>query len=307
MKDQLQLCSLALNPVSPSPAASMVRIADGYMESFGGFFAIKVPFPAEVGCCFNPTAAMNFFRKPRKVVAYTVNKKKLVMAEGKEKLSIGCLPPEELETIDVIEKPSPAKLDMKMLKFAVEVSDPTNLQPFAQVVNFRDGLMNSTNNKVFFSGESGLPDDFTFALPKAACLALTKFKSPVVSVVANKFCVKFGFEDGSSLCSKQQVCDYPDIASLFEGKWTKFDLKEDLSKIDCDHFQFLNGSVYYHTNSSVGILEDVVNAEVSVSAFKRNLDYAIRLGNNLSLSENRLRIRSTGKNCIVICTVKKED
>jgi len=296
-----------MNANSPSPTATMIRVSDGYAEAFGGTFSIKVPIAVEIGCCFNPKSVINFFRKDRSVVSFKLHNKKLVLKEGKEQLSVSFLPPEDMEVIDNIEKPIPATLDMKLLKLATEIVDPENSQPFAKGVNFREGLMNATNNKVFFSGESGLPDNLNFTLCKTACVALTKFKSKVVAVIANKFTVKFIFKDGSSLCSKQQVCEFPDIDSLFAGKWIDFNLKEDIADVECDHLEFLNGSVYYHTDASKGVLEEIVSPKINVSVYKKSFNFALMAGNKLSLSDNSLRVKSTGENCVVVCSVKVPD
>lgn len=307
MKSQIALCSLAFNPASPSPTASMVRVSDGQMTAFGGTFCISVPLPMEIGACFNPRAVANFFRKERGPISYKLNKNKLVLKEGKEQLSVSFLAPEEMEVIDNIETPVPATLNMKLLKIATEISDPENSQLFAKGVNFREGLMNATNNKVFFSGESGLPEDCNFTLCKTACVALTKFKSKVVSVIFNKFTVKFIFEDGSSLCSKQQICEFPNIDSLFEGDWIDFELKEELSDITCDHLEFINGSAYYHTDASKGVVAEALSSKINVSVYKKSFDFALMVGNKLSLSDNNLRIKSTGDNCVVVCSVKVPD
>jgi len=305
MKNALALCSLALNPHSPSPTGTMVRVADGHMTAFGGSICISVPFPTEIGCCFNPQAVAPFFRKERKAIAYTLNKNKLVLKEGKERLTVGCLPPEEMAIIDNLEAPVPASLNTPLLKIAANIAcTDEGAPPFAHGVVFADGSMSATNNRVFLCGDSGLPDDMEFALTKDACVALTKFKSPVVSVAMNKHTVKFIFGDGSSLCARQLLCAFPDISPLFAGKWTDLNLTEDLSSVECDHLEFLEGSVYYHNKDSVGMLEKALSDKIKVKVYKRSFDHLIKAGNKISVSEDNLKLKSVGDKCVIISSVK---
>ena len=303
MKTQLALCSLALNPQAPSPTAQMVRISDGYMEAFGGVFGIRVPYTTEVGCCFSPTAIAPFFRKERGTIAFTLKGKKLVLTENNERLTVGCLPPEDLAIIDNLETPVPCTLNMKSLKVAAEV---TNLEgpTYAHGVIFENGSMSATNNKVFFCGQSGIPDDIAFAVGKEACVALTKFKSSVVAIAHNRHTVKFLFEDGTSLCARQLLCQFPDIGPLFAGEWKDFNLTDDLAGIQCDHLAFLSGTAYYHNKDSVGMLEGILDTGIEVSVYKRSFDHLIKVGNKISLSEDGFKLKSVGDKCVVICSVK---
>lgn len=303
MKQELSLVSLALNNSAPSPLAQMVRASDGYLVAFGGTTCISVPFPSAIDACFNPEAIAPFFRKERKAISYTIKNKKLVLTEGKERLTVGCLAAEELAIIDNFETPIPCTLNLKSLKVAAEV---TNLEGpvYAHGVIFKSGMMNATNNKVFFCGESGIPKDIEFAIAKESCVALTKFKSNVISISHNKHTVKFNFESGASLCARQLLCEFPDIGPLFAGKWNDLNLTEDLSDIQCEYLEFIEGSVYYHSKDSVGILENVLDTGIKVSAYKKSFDHLGKIGNKISLSEDKLKLKSVGDKCVVICSVK---
>jgi len=193
---------------------------------------------------------------------------------------------------------------MKLLKVAADIIDPENTRPYAQGVTFADGAMSSTNNSVFLTGESGLTDDFDFTLPKEACVALTKFKSPVVGVLADTHTAKFFFENGSSLCSKLLVAKFPDIGPLFAGDWDDFNLTEPLLDLSCDHLEFVNGNVYYHDKDSVGLFENVIDKVGTITVNKKHVDYLFRVGNNLSVSSDGYRMKSLGENCVIVCAAK---
>jgi len=107
MKTALQLCSLAVT--SNSAVSGMVRVADGFIQAFGGIFTISVPTTINIGCCFNPVAIAPFFRKERSAIAYTIKNEKLILTEGKERLTVRCLPPEELAIIDNLGKQFPSR------------------------------------------------------------------------------------------------------------------------------------------------------------------------------------------------------
>lgn len=135
-------------------------------------------------------------------------------------------------------------------------------------------------------------------------MALTKFKSNVISISHNKHTVKFNFESGASLCARQLLCEFPDIGPLFAGKWNDLNLTEDLSDIQCEYLEFIEGSVYYHSKDSVGILENVLDTGIKVSAYKKSFDHLGKIGNKISLSEDKLKLKSVGDKCVVICSVK---
>lgn len=302
MKDALTLCSLALNPSSPSPTATSVKVEDGYMSSYGGNFCIKVPCPHEIGAVFNPRALSTFFRKERTKIAYTIKFPKLTVSEGKERLTINCLSCEEMTIIDNIETSIPCNLNLKQLKVAAELC-LTEGKLYALGVSFRDGMMMSTNNAVFFCGQSGLPDEMKFVIHKDAALALCKFKSAITSISKNNHTIKFIFSDGSSLCAHLLTEQIPNIDPLFEGVWSDFKIKEDITTLDCDYIEVRNGSLFYHTETTIGELEGVIEGDVNFMAAKKSFN--LLLGGELSYTPERLK--SIGEDYVIISTVYKHE
>jgi hypothetical protein len=301
MLAQLKLVSLALNPMAPSPTATMVRIDNGLMQAFGGTFCISVPVGIELGCCFNPSAVSTFFRKKREAVAYTIQKKKLVLQEGKEKLSVPCLPPEEMVTLDVLGKAVRGELDTTHLRSLHDVINPANSRIWAQGVSFRYGMMEATNNAVVISAISNLDDDLEFNLPVDAVRALMAFKSKMVSVICDGRAVKFCFEDGSSLCSLSIDGQMPDTSQFFDGEWVALKLKEDLLTVACDTVTFDKGTVRYKQESLFGEIEGVCSKQVSVSAYKKSLDPLLKVSTDIHVSEDGFRLMAIHDTCRAIC------
>jgi hypothetical protein len=102
VKSALQLCTLALNPRSPSPTATTVKVEGGFMKAYGGLMCIQVPVTQEIGAAFNPALLKTFFRRERTTIAYTVKFPKLTLREGKERLTVNCMPCEDVVIIDNI-------------------------------------------------------------------------------------------------------------------------------------------------------------------------------------------------------------
>lgn len=299
MKDALKLCSLALNPSSPSPFATMVKVESGRMVAYGGLFCISVPVSQDIGAAFNPALLRTFFRKERPQVAYTIKFPKLTVSEGKERLTINCLPAEDLSIIDNIETPVPCTLNMKNLKTAAELIDTTNTRIFAQGVAFRDGMMMSTNNAVFFMAEAPEGD---FNVPKEAILALCKFKSPVVAISKNNHTIKFICDDGSSLCSNLIQDRFPDIDFLFEGDWSEFEIKEDLKPLECEDVEISGGVVKFYTDGSVGEISDIVSGDAEIRCKKKYLNYLLEISSTLEFILKQ-RIKVTRDDCVMICSM----
>lgn len=296
MDKQLKLCLLATNPNAPSPVASCVKVEDGHMVAYGGQFAIKVPVDHDIGAVFNPRALATFFRKPRTKVAYTIKFPKLTVSEGKERLTIGCLKPEDMPIIDNIETPVPCNLDLEMLKQAASITDVDGLS-YAHGVTFRDGMMMSTNNKAFFCGSCDIGD---FTIHRDAALALCRFKSKVVALARNNHTAKFCFEDGSSLCAHLLVAEFPNINPLFEGEWEKWELKESVKDLDCDSVEVIGGELRYHTKDTVGILEGVVSGDVHFRVSKKLFDL---LDGDTYFDGNKLK--GVGDGWCVICSTQR--
>ena len=313
MKTALTLCSLALNPSAPAPTASLVKVEDGFAVAFGGLFCVRVPVEQALGCCFNPAAAKTFFRKARKQVAYTVKKNKLILQDGKEKLSIGCLPPEEMVTLDVIAKARPIKLSKTMLRYVADVIDPAHHRASLHGVTFRDGATLATDNKVFVMAFVDFPDDLTFSLHKDACIALSKMKGEIETVSTDGHAVKFGLSDGSSLTTLKLVEEIPEVVdSIFAGTWNPLPLTEsvveDLTTIDCHTFRFKDGLLSYWSEdkASVGELGVKIPKELEAAITQKGFVRILKNGGRISYADNQSRIRSVNENVCVVSTIWRD-
>ena len=306
MKAALQLCALALNPAAPSPTANMVKIEDGFMSSFGGLFCIRVPMPVEVGACFAPGAVSTFFRKEREAVSYTLHKKRLVLKEGKEKLSVPCLPPEEMVTLDVLAKPYETALDTKHFKSLADVIDPANQRMWAQGVSFRYGMAESTNNAVIVSAVTDLPDSMEFNIPVDSIRAILKFKSRIARIAHDERAVKFYFEDGSSLTTQVLTEQMIETSQFYAGEWEPLRLQEheDLLKVPCSAVSFRDGNVIYQNDTTEGVIEGVVNKGYDVTVGKSSLDHLLRISGDIRISADSGRLMAVSETCRAISSVR---
>lgn len=309
MKEALTLCSLALNPSSPSPTSSMVRISDGFCQSYGGTFCISVPVDIDIGCCFSPKAVANFYRKGRKAVSFKLHRNKLVLQEGKEKLSIPFLPPDDMVTLDVISKPRPIALDMKCLKLCSDIIDPSHSKVSCQGVSFRIGMMESSNGRVVVSAVTDFDDNIEFNLPVASAKALLKFKSEIVAISTDQRAVKFHMKDGSSLTSLSITEQLVDTAQFYAGKWKPVNLKkgvaEDLQSIDCDSLIFFDGNISYIKELAEGELSQVCDKGFDVKAGKSEIDSILQISHEIALSEDNNRLQAFADNCRGICVTQR--
>lgn len=306
MKHALQLCSLALNPQAPNPTATMVKVEDGFMVAFGGTFCVRVPVPVEVGACFNPSAVSTFFRKDRKAVSYTIHKKKLLLQEGKEKMLVPCLPPEEMPTLDVLAEPYEVDLELPHLRFLTDVINPANSRIWAQGVSFRYGMAESTDNAIIVSAITDLPDEIEFNLPVDAAKALMKFKSPITSIAVDERSVKFYFKDGSSLTSLSISEQMMETSQFYRGEWTPLKIKdtEDLLRIPCETLTFREGSVEYVQGDVQGVIEGAVTKGVHVTAGKESLDLLLRVSSDIRVSDDNFRLMAVSDTCRAICSTR---
>ena len=308
MKDALTACSIALNPTSPQPTASMVKIERRTMVGYGGLFCIRVPVSYDIGCCFNPKAVTAFFRKERKKFSCTVKAGKLILQEGKEKVTTRCIAPEEMVTLDVLSAPTECTLNRSLLKRCADAVDPAHAAYILQGVVFRCGVMEATDAKVLVSAESGLPDGFPeFVLPVDSAKALCRLKGSVVGIAKDVGAVKFMFDTGVSLTSGVIAGEFPETAQFFDGEWEPLGLEkaaEDLTKIDCDRVEFRDGAVLYVVQDSVGAvtaegeLPAGCNPEINGVVSKRMIDHL--LANSADVRVSASRFQSFADDCRVI-------
>lgn len=202
MQKALAVCAMAINPVPTTPAAGMVKVEGGFMFAYGGTFCVKTPVDLEIGAAFLPGPMLSFFRKERKGVTFTLKDGKIIVQEGREKLTTQYLPPEDMPTLDVLAKAVKCTLDKNLLREATSLVDAASFKAFAQGVSFIEGYMYATNSAIILSAVSGLDDEIEpFNLPLATCEALLKAKASVVSVARDRHAVKFNLADGTSITS----------------------------------------------------------------------------------------------------------
>jgi hypothetical protein len=301
MKEALEICTLAMNPLAPSPTAGMVKIEDGHMTAFGGTACVRVPVPVDVGACFNPTTFAGFFRKNREAVSYTLNKGKLTIKEGKEKLSLPFLPPEEMVTLDVLAKPVKATLRVAQLKLCCDVIQPDHFKPECQGVSFRDGSMESSDGRLLVSAQSGLPEELTFNLPLVSAKILLRIKSDVVAIAVEKAAVKFIFENGVTLCSVLIAAQLLDTSHFYDQTWTAVKLTEDFAKdapkILAESFLFADGNVTYKQSASEGVIEGVCAKVCKLHVSKKTFDFLLKVGSDIRTSGDGAIVAAFGDKC----------
>jgi hypothetical protein len=287
----------------------MVKVDDGFMVAYGGTFCIRVPMKVEVGACFSPTVVATFFRKERKAVSYTLHKKKLVLQEGKEKLSVPFLPPDEMPTLDVLSNPHKVTFDTTYLKIAVDVVDPAHIKLCAQGVQFRYGMLEATNGRCIVGAKTGFDEELEFNLPVASAKALLRFKSEVVGIAQDQSAVKFIFADGSSLTSLLICEELIETTQYYRGEWTPLKLKSEIAKdllsIDCDDVIFYGGNATYIKDTAEGELSGACGKDFDIKVSKENLDVMLKVSADVRLSEDKNRLMAVGEKCRVVSVVKR--
>lgn len=309
MKQALELCSLACNSAAPSPTAGMVKIEDGFMVSYGGLMCIRVPVKFAFGCAFNPTALKTFYRKERTGLSYSVKKNKLLIQEGKERITVPCLPPSEMVTVDAIAPLRKLDFSVKMLRYASTVADPAHVKLSAQGVSLDKGQFLACNSRVFIIIDTDLPKDLYFNIHRDACAALAKFKSKVVGIASDNHLVKFVFEDNSSLTTHIIAEELPSLQHLIDyprGPVVKLpdDVVDDLLKIDCHRFILTDGAIAYQNEdeSVTGRIEVPGVQGPPLALRKENFHYILRNGGKITRdSENRFLRSSNGPVTMFAC------
>lgn len=286
----------------------MVRVSDGLLESFGGTFSIRVPFESEIGCCFNPALAAQFFRKDRKAVSYTLKDKKLRMKCGKETLSIRCLPPEDMVTLNVLAKTTPATLDTALLKHCVDVVDPAHSRLQCQGVSFRNGMAEASDGKAIVSFVTDFDEAFEFNLPVASAKAMLRFKAKVVGMAQDMQAVKFIFDDGSELVSRVIPEQLIETRPFYEGEWNSLNLHkgivDEILSLDCDFITFKGGNLIYEIGDNKGTIEDAYKAkDLAVKLSKARTDVLLKISEDIRLEAHCSRVMAVSDMCRAISTV----
>lgn len=306
MKKLIELCRQATNPNAPSPTASMLRISNGRLEAFGGTFCISAPINADVEAAFNPQMLEAFFRKPRKGVTYTINKKKLIISAGKEKVSMPFLPSEDMVIIDVLGEPEEASLDTTYLRVMVSIIDPSASDIWRQGITFRYGNFEATCGYLLGSAISGLPEDYEFNLPVDSAKALLKIDEPVVGIAKDEQAVKFYFESGLTFCSLIIKELMPNVERFFSGDWFPVELTvaADLRDIEFDRVVFSDGNAIYIAGEGKGEMANALHPKVPVfSVTKRALSPLLKVADEIYLHESTQRLQARTDTCRIISTV----
>lgn len=311
MKNALELCSLACNPQAPSPTASLVKVEDGFMVAYGGLMCIRVPVKFAFGCAFNPAALKVFYRKARNQISYSVKKNKLILQEGNERVTVPCLPPSEMVTLDAIAPVQAVDFDVKLLKYVSGAADPTHHNVGIQGVVLHDGNIRATNARVFMIAAVDAPEGLTFNIHKDACAALAKFKAKCVAMATDGRVIKFIFADDSSLTTHMIADTGPDYKELLLNKTYKKmkipeDVIEDLLKIECFHFILDDGIIAYQSEdkSITGRLEVPGVTGPAIAIRKENFGFILRNGGTISRETERGFLRSVnGDVCVIAVTM----
>lgn len=302
MKTALQLCALATNPSAPSPTASMVKVEDNHLIAFGGLFCIRIPVSAPVSCAFNPQLALAFFRKERKSYACSVKAGKLVFQDGKERLSLRCLPPEELPTIDVLAPPTPCVIDKAALKVVADIVSPTHHRTEAQGINFRDGMALGTDSYVFGAAvlDEGFPD-VRFNVHVDAVRALLRMRGKITGIAVETSMVKFFLDDGSSLTTLRLVGELPgEVVDLLRTPCDPLTAEEqhiaDMLGTAPEAYKFKAGHVYYTLEDSAAEGDlgfDLGNSNLTGRVDFKRLSHLLKNAGKLALdSETGRMLRS---------------
>ena len=289
----------------------MVKIENGMMVSFGGLFCIRVPVAVAANGCFNPTLALSFFRKERKKFSVTVKNGKILFQEGKERLTLPCLPPEEMPTIDVLSAPVPVDIDMTEVKRVADVVDPANAStPAAQGLSFRSNLLTGASMSTIAAYYADFPDDFDFVVPKESIVALLKFPGKLTGIAVDRSMVKFCFDNGCSLTSLTIADRLPDsLYALFDGEWDDLSLSaehaKDLVRLECESFVFRDGEVTYRLSdaNASGELGINVGAALSGKITQKNLVTLLKLSHELSVGGQHGRLLAAIRNATCILSL----
>lgn len=307
MKQALELCSLAVNSSAPSPTAGFVKVEDGFMVAYGGLMCIRVPVSFAFGCAFNPVALKVFYRKERKKLSYSVKKNKLLIQEGSERVTVPCLPPSEMVTLDAIAPITHTEFPVKLLKYVSNVVDPSYQTIAAQGVTLRNGSLIGTNNRVFIMAPVKLPKDLRFNIHRDACTALAKFKSKVTGIATDGRVIKFIFADDSSLTTHNIVDELPALSHLVdlpvaEPVKLSEELIEDLLKIDCHRFILTEGAIAYQNEdeSMTGRIEVPGLKGEPIAIRKENFAYVLRNGGEIYRNEENRFLRSINNGVVAV-------
>jgi|TARA_R110002167_G_scaffold294935_4_gene499548 hypothetical protein len=297
MKTKIQLAMKACEPTSPAPTATMMKFNDGMMTTYGGTFCVQIPCDVDAECAISPDTLLTFFRKPRKQVVYSLNKGKLLIRQGREKVSIPCMANEEMPIIDVFRKERPVKsfVKQKAMKAMLECINPAEMRGCLQGMCLRGGLALATDGKVVLAMVSGLPKFVTCVVPVATLKFLSSLDEAVSGFATDESYIKFFFPSGMTVCSRTiSAADYPDVKALINAGGTPLDMHPDLLKelngIKCGGITVTEKGIGYKSEDgkSFGDIEMPTEGRFAFSVNKKRFDLMMSLTNN-----NRIFITET--------------
>jgi len=299
----LRLCSMATNEASPNPLAHLVKCEDGRMVAYGGLFCISVPVAIEVGAAFNPGHLSNFFRTSRKAPAFSLKNGKLSVKEGRERLTIGMFPAEDLPVIDVLSAPQAVEVDMTYLRHALLFTQPDR-DPWAMGLTFRDDCVWASDRKSAYAAVLALGEEEPFALHRDAITALTKMPGVVTGFSRFARMVKFSFDDGCTLTTHEMTDLVPEtVAGFFSRDFDNIGFDKavafEINKVRADHVYFQNGSLAYKLeNQGEGAFDKAYSSPMNFSLDKTYLDRLLAVGHDLCVCEGVIQ-SAAGEECAV--------
>lgn len=262
MKSALALVVKACEPNSPSAAANWVKFNDGNLAAYGGTFCVQIPVSVDAECAFDPQPLIAFFRKDRTKTSYTVKDGRMLVKSKGERVTVKCLPGEEMPLIDVHRSPTEVKkfLPKKAIKAAIHCIDPGNPRSFFQGMCIRNGEAIATDGKILLVVTTNLDKSISCVVPIETLKFLSSVDEDVCAVACDTVGIKFWFPSGMTVCSRTILADkYPDCQHLVSIEGMKElhlnkEIQEEVKGLRCDNVEVSNHGVVYTTEdkNSVG-------------------------------------------------------
>jgi hypothetical protein len=264
----------------------MMKLSGGKMTTFGGTFCIQIPCDVDVDCVINPAVLLTFFRKDRTKVTYAVTGNRMVVKQGREKVSIPCMESEKMPIIDVFREHSPVSnfLKPKALKAMLECINPSESRGCLQGLCIQGGLAVATDGKVVLAMLSGLPKKVDCVLPVDTVKLLSTLDESPSGVACESGNIKFVFPSGMTVCSRTILSDgYPNVKTVINATGEVLDMHPDLTEelkgIKCDTITVTEKGIGYRAEDGVsfGEIELPTPGRFSFSADKKLFDLLMSL------------------------------
>ena len=293
MIKQIKTVTPSINPNSPSPMASMVKLQGGRLYAYGGTFCVSAPVDTEAEGVFKPSAMKMFFRKERLGVSYTVKDNKMVLKQGKEVSKINILPVEQMPVIDTFGEDYVTDfLPVKVLKVMSRAIDQECPVVAAQGAFLKGGKLFATNGRVMVAHKVDVPRSWECNIPLDTIKYLGTRSQKILSVCLDQNHLSFLLEDDIKVCTNLLDCEgYPCLDKIFKQKTYPIDLPKDVMKdlksLECETVTLTETYVEYSDSETKGRISTVTESEpFSVGLFKSTLDVLLSFGDELELSES---------------------